>query len=314
MERHQVVCYLSAILVGALLGFGVPSAGTVLSNVITPALAALLYVTFLQVPARSLVSALRDVRFLGAVLVVNFAVVPLVVAAMYAFMPDDQALRFGMLLVLLCPCVDYVIVFTGLAGGDNVRLLASTPVLLIVQMAVLPLLLTAFLGADLAAVIDAGPFLEAVVALIAIPLAAAWGTQWWSGRHRSGQQFSAGVSNAMVPLMMIVLAVVVASEISAIGDAVSQVLRAIGFYVVFLVVMAPAGVVIGRLFGLSVSSVRATAFSGATRNSLVVLPLALALPPGFEVAAVAVVAQTLVEVIGMVTYVRLIPLLAPARR
>ncbi|GCB43221.1 arsenical-resistance protein ACR3 [Streptomyces sp. NL15-2K] len=40
-------------------------------------------------------------------------------------------------------------------------------------------------------------------------------------------------------------------------------------------------------------------------------PLALALPDELAVAAVVVVAQTLVEVIGMVAYVRLIPRLVP---
>ncbi|MEU5090636.1 hypothetical protein [Streptomyces sp. NPDC021356] len=47
---------------------------------------------------------------------------------------------------------------------------------------------------------------------------------------------------------------------------------------------------------------RAIVFTGAIRNSLVVLPLALALPAGLEVAAVVLVTQTLVEVLGMVTY------------
>lgn len=57
---------------------------------------------------------------------------------------------------------------------------------------------------------------------------------------------------------------------------------------------------------------RAVVFTGATRNSLVVLPLALALPDALSVAAVVVVAQTLVEVLGMVAYVRLVPSLVPA--
>ncbi|MDN5725138.1 MAG: hypothetical protein L0G99_04280 [Propionibacteriales bacterium] len=48
-------------------------------------------------------------------------------------------------------------------------------------------------------------------------------------------------------------------------------------------------------------------FSGATRNSLVILPLALALPDSLSLVAVVVVTQTLVELVGMVTYVRLIP-------
>lgn len=41
------------------------------------------------------------------------------------------------------------------------------------------------------------------------------------------------------------------------------------------------------------------------------LPLALALPSPLAFAALVVVTQTLVELIGMVIYVRLIPLLIP---
>lgn len=75
--------------------------------------------------------------------------------------------------------------------------------------------------------------------------------------------------------------------------------------------MAFAGKVIARLFRLDTGAGRAIVFTGATRNSLGVLPLALALPDALAVAAVAVVTQTLVEVLGMVAYVRLIPSLLP---
>jgi ACR3 family arsenite transporter len=68
----------------------------------------------------------------------------------------DQAVRVGVLLVLLCPCVDYVIVFSGLAGGSNHRLLAVTPVLLVVQMLLLPVWLYAFLGSDLSHIVKFG--------------------------------------------------------------------------------------------------------------------------------------------------------------
>jgi ACR3 family arsenite efflux pump ArsB len=40
------------------------------------------------------------------------------------------------------------------------------------------------------------------------------------------------------------------------------------------------------------------------------LPLALALPQSLSIAPLAVVTQTLVELVGMVIFVRLVPLLA----
>lgn len=312
MERHQVVVYLAAMVAGGLLGWAWSAAGPGLAHAINPVLGALLYVTFLQVPAAELVRSLGDGRFLSATLVVNFVVVPLVVAAMFVFLPAEQAIRIGVLLVLLCPCVDYVIVFSGLAEGSNRRLLAATPLLLVAQMVLLPLFLYLFMGSELADIVEIGPFVEAFVVLIVIPLALAWATQAWAARAAAGRTVSAAASTTMVPLMAATLLIVVASQVPKLGGNLADVAAVIPFYVAFLVVMAFVGWAVARTFRLDVPAARAVVFTGATRNSLVVLPLALALPDRLSLAAAVVVAQTLVEVLGMVAYVRLVPRLIPA--
>jgi ACR3 family arsenite efflux pump ArsB len=312
MEQHQVAIYLGALAAGAAVGWAAPSAGPGLEHVINPVLAALLYVTFLQVPVAQLGRSLRAGRFLAAALVVNFVVVPVVVATMLGFLPADSAVRLGALLVLLTPCVDYVIVFTGLAGGSSLRLLAATPLLLVAQMLLLPAFLLLFLGSELAEVVEVGPFLEAFVVLIVIPLTLAWLTQTWASRATAGRRIADATGTAMVPLMAATLVTVVASQVPKLNDGLAQVARVVPFYVLFLVVMAFAGMGVARLFTLDVSDSRAIVFTGATRNSLVVLPLALALPDTLAVAAVVVVTQTLVEVLGMVIYVRAVPRLLPA--
>lgn len=119
------------------------------------------------------------------------------------------------------------------------------------------------------------------------------------------------MESLMVPLMMATLSVVVASQIDAVRADLSSLLKVIPLYVAFLVVMVPLGIIISRVFSQDVPGTRAVVFSGATRNSLVVLPLALALPDPFALVAVVVVTQTLVELVGMVTYVRLVPRLIP---
>ncbi|MCI2418767.1 arsenic resistance protein [Saccharopolyspora sp. K220] len=313
MQRHQVVVYVAAIALGVLLGWTVPGAGSGLEQAINPVLGALLYVTFLQVPARELAHSLRDGRFLAATLVVNFLVVPVVVAAIFAFLPDDRAIQVGVLLVLLTPCVDYVIVFSGLAGGSSQRLLAATPLLLLVQMLLLPLFLLIFLGPGLAEVVEVGPFLHAFLVLIVIPLALAWGTQAWAARQRAVTAVVEAFGTAMVPLMAVTLLVVVASQVPKLGGNVVRVAVVVPGYVVFLIAMAFAGLAVARAFGLDTGPGRAVVFTGATRNSLVVLPLALALPDALGLAAAVVVTQTLVEVVGMVLYVRLVPELLPDR-
>lgn len=314
MEAHQVAVYVGAMAAGALLGWAAPGAGPGLEYAINPVLGALLFVTFLQVPAAELFRSLRDGRFLAAVLVVNFVVVPLVVAAMFTLLPAGQAVRIGVLLVLLCPCIDYVIVFSGLAGGSSRRLLAATPLLLVAQMVLLPGFLYLFMGAELADIVEVGPFVEAFLVLIVIPLALAWTVQAWAARRPAGRRTAEAAGTAMVPLMAATLLAVVTSQVPKIGGSLGEVAAVVPFYAAFLVVMAFAGRAVARLFRLAAPAARAVVFSGATRNSLVVLPLALALPDRFAVAGAVVVTQTLVEVVGMVVYVRLVPRLVPAER
>ncbi|QCU77963.1 arsenic resistance protein [Citricoccus sp. SGAir0253] len=311
LERWQIPLYLAALGVGAVFGLAAPSTAPALELAINPVLMVLLYATFLGVPLTRLGRALRDGRFLTGLLVLNFIVVPVVVYALSRFVADDQALLLGVLLVLLTPCIDYVIVFSGLAGAAHDRLLAAAPLLMLAQMLLLPAYLGLFMGPGLFQVLDVAPFLEAFLLLIVAPLTLAAITQYVATRSAAARKVMEVMEALMVPLMMTTLAVVVASQIAAVRADLSSLLRVIPLYVAFLVVMVPLGVLAGRVFGQDAPATRAVVFSGATRNSLVVLPLALALPESLALAAVVVVTQTLVELVGMVTYVRLIPRLVP---
>ena len=70
-------------------------------------------------------------------------------AVLVQFLPPDPMVRLGVLLVLLTPCIDYVVTFSHLGRADARLLLAATPALLIMQMLLLPLFLNLFLGKTL---------------------------------------------------------------------------------------------------------------------------------------------------------------------
>lgn len=316
LERHQVLLCLAALAAGGVLGLLVPSVAGYAEAAITPVLALLLYATFLGVPVRALTAALRDRRFLVTVLVVNVVVVPPVVLALTRIIAHDEALLVGVLLVLLTPCVDYVLVFTGLAGGARERLLAATPLLMLAQMVLLPVVLRVVLGPEVVAAVDLEPFVRAFLVLIVLPLAAAWLTQVLAARGPAGwsravRTWTAGVEAAMVPLMMATLLVIVASQIAGVGARFGSLLLVIPVFVLFAAVMVPLGILAGRIARLDVAGTRAVALSGVTRNSLVVLPLALALPARFDLAPLVVVTQTLVELLVLVVLVRLVPRFVP---
>jgi ACR3 family arsenite efflux pump ArsB len=304
-ERHQVALYLAAIGLGLVFGLAIPDAAGPLEISITPLLGLLLYATFLGVPFGRLAGALRDARFLTTVVVLNFVIVPPIAFGLSRFVAFDQALVVGVLLVLLTPCVDYVIVFTGLAGGSRERLLAATPLLMLAQMALLPLYLWLMVGSEFAASVDLRPFALAFLLLIVLPLALAALTQALAVRTRFARAVTAAGLAAMVPLMMLTLAVVVGSQVAAVTGSLGSLLAVVPLFVAFAVILTMLGAAAGRVARLDTPTRRAVVFSGVTRNSLVVLPLALALPPAFALTPLVVVTQTLVELVVMVALVAL---------
>lgn len=307
MERFQIPLYLAALAVGALAGWWAPGLGGLAAPAVTPVLAALLYVTFLGIPLRRVGEGLRDLRFMACLVIVNFAAVPVIVFALIRAFSIEGPMLIGVLLVLLTPCIDYVIVFSGLAGAANDRLLAASPVLLVLQMLTLPLYLWSFLAPDVAVAVHWGTFAQALAVVIVIPLVAAAVTQWAAARSPVARRWGRLAGGAMVPLMMLTLATVVASQIAIVGSRAQALLPLVPVYVSFAALMTALGWAAGRLAGLRVRERRAVLFSGVTRNSLVVLPLALAAPDGTVLAPLAVLTQTLVELLVMLALVGLVP-------
>lgn len=79
------------------------------------------------------------------------------------------------------------------------------------------------------------------------------------------------------------------------------------------IVMLIVGLAAGKIAKLDIPAQRALVFSGSTGDSLVDLPLALSLPAALNLVPMAVVTQTLVELVGMIVFIHLIPRLMPQR-
>lgn len=312
LENNQPVIYFVAVLLAGALAFAVPGTG-VLEAAINPALAFMLFVTFLQVPVAQLGQAFTQVRFLGALLMSNFIVIPLLVFALLPLMPADPLIRLGVLLVLLAPCIDYVVTFTHLGRGDARLLLAATPALLLVQMLALPLYLNAFLGEGAAAVMQVGPFAHAFAWLIAAPLLLAAAVQWLAGKSQAVARVNGLLGLCPVPATALVLFIVVAAVGPRIEAALPAALAVIPLYLAFAVAAPLLGWWVARLWRLEPAAGRAVAFSSATRNSLVVLPLALAVPGALPVLPAVIITQTLVELLSELVYVRMLPRLGAAK-
>ncbi len=305
LEQHQIRLYFIAVILAVIMALLIP--GTAALEIgINPALALMLFVTFLQVPIAELGRAFRNGRFLAALLLTNFLFIPILVAGLLPFLPSDPMVRLGVLLVLLTPCIDYVVTFAHLGRADARLLLASTPALLVVQMLFLPIYLRLFLGEKATDLVQAGPFIQAFVWLIAVPLLLAGFVQLWADRHQTGAKLAMTLSYLPVPATALVLFIVAATVVPQLGLATEHVFSVTPFYIIFALCAPLIGWGMSRLFRLESSAGRALAFSAGTRNSLVILPLALAVPGAIPILPAIILTQTLVELLCELIYIRVI--------
>ncbi len=307
IERRQVWIYLAAIGLGLAIGGLAPQVGPFLETLLWPCLATLLFATFVQVPLDHLPEAFRDRRFISVVLFANFAILPLLVWGLLRLVPDEPAVRLGVLLVLLVPCTDWFITFTHLAGGDTRRAIAITPINLLVQIALLPGYLWLFMGDGFTEILSAGRMLTVFGLLIVAPLLLAFLVERWATRRGVRKAVVIRLSWLPVPLLAAVVFLIAGSQAETVASSLPVFGSVFVAFVLFLLGAAVLGVVISRVFSLGVPQARTLVFSLATRNSFVVLPFALALPAGWDIAVVVIVFQSLIELFGMVGFLWWVP-------
>lgn len=307
LERYQAWIYLMAILIGLAVGRAFPELSASWEVLLWPVLGALLYATFTQVPLVHMAAAFRDRHFLSALLTGNFLVMPLVVGLLLFLLPENPAIKLGVLLVLLVPCTDWFISFTHLGGGDAGRAIAAAPILLVAQLLLLPFYVWLFMG-DMAVDLAIGGYLlPAFIGLILSPLLFAWITEKIAERNYRVQRFSARLGRLPIPLLAIVVFLIAASQVAIVMDMSAVLWPVLAVFTLFLIAAATAGKLLSRSFGLNVSAARTLVFSLGTRNSFVVLPVALSLPEAWSAAVVVIVFQSLVELFGMVAYLHWVP-------
>ncbi|WP_338654030.1 arsenic resistance protein [Lysinibacillus sp. Y5S-8] len=310
LENHQIWIYVFSLMIGGLLGFTNEEFGATLDWMISPLIAILMYGMFAQIPFLKLREAISNLKFMGALLVGNFIAVPMIVWILTALFPQSAPVLLGVCLVLLTPCIDYVIVFTQLGKGNEKLMLAATPILFVVQMMLLPLYLWLFIGEEMVGIVQVEPFLEAFLLLIVLPLIIAVITQLWAKKNERGEKVLESTAWLPVPFMALVLIVVVASQIGKVYSDFDVIVRVMPIYILFLIIMPVVSRLIGLTFKLDTGAGRALIFSMGTRNSLVVLPLALALPASWAtIAAAVIVTQTMVELVGELIYMKAVPYL-----
>ncbi|WP_197030700.1 arsenic resistance protein [Halomonas sp. BC04] len=307
LETYQVLVYLAAITMGLILGTILPGKVGMLEALLWPLLGVLLYATFTQVPLTKLRGAWRDTHFITAAVIGNFVLLPLVAWGLASLFAAEPAVRLGILLVLLVPCTDWFITFSHLGGGKAQYAIAFSPISLLLQLILLPFYLWLFLDQSLLVAVVQRELLLAFAGLILLPLLLAFVTEKWAQGRRRREHYVERLGWLPVPLLALVVFSIAATQVGVVTGSLPLLGRLLLAFACFLLVAALLARLLAQVTKLPPAQGRVLAFSLGTRNSFVVLPLALSLPASYELAVVAIVFQSLVELIGMAIFLWWVP-------
>jgi len=167
--------YSIIILLSVAIGLGAGQFEFFKNNadfLIVPLLVGMLYVIFLQIPVEDLKNSFKNVKFTYVALAINFIWTP-VLAWLLAliFLADTPALWIGFIMLMVTPCTDWYLIFTGIARGNVPLSTTILPVNLILQILLLPVYLLIFGGTT--GFVNLSFLVESVFIVLLTPLALA---------------------------------------------------------------------------------------------------------------------------------------------
>lgn len=164
--------YTMIILLAVIIGLGVGQVGTIRAQAgffIVPLLVGMLYVTFLQIPVQDVKNSFKNVRFTFTSVIINFVWTPMLAWLLaLVFLADTPALWIGFIMLMVTPCTDWYLIFTGIARGNVALSTTILPLNLILQILLLPLYLLIFGGAT--GFVKLSFLVESVVIVLLTPL------------------------------------------------------------------------------------------------------------------------------------------------
>lgn len=159
-----ILSAIAGLFIGRITFFGDVSV-----YLIEPFLMILLFMVFLSVDLKNIKKSFMNYKFTVISLIINFLWTPIFAVVLgMLFLNDSIDLQVGFLMLLVTPCTDWYLVFTGLSKG-NVNLGATIlPLNLLLQVILLPVYLFIFMGNKMN--INSTAILESIIYVLIIPM------------------------------------------------------------------------------------------------------------------------------------------------
>ncbi|TYS63526.1 arsenic resistance protein [Sutcliffiella horikoshii] len=290
--------YTLIIFIAVIIGIGIGQVELIRNNAesfIVPLLVAMLYITFLQIPIEEIKKAFKNIKFTYTSVTINFVWTPILAWLLaMVFLGDNPALYIGFIMLMVTPCTDWYLIFTGIAKGNVALSAAILPLNLILQVILLPVYLLIFGGKT--GVIELSFLVESILIVLFIPLVLAFLTNMFLRNRQHLKEYL--ISNfSVLPIIFLSLAIVAmfASQGQLLLDNLDLMWQItlpilLFFTINFFVVQK-----VGQLMRFPLSDRTSFSLTTLARNSPIALAIAMTAFPDQPLIALTLVIGPLLE-------------------
>ena len=292
--KLQPAIIITAALLGLLLGAVTPL-GSVSSSLIEVFLMMLLYILFLSIDLKQIKKSFTNIRFTLSAVIINFVFTPLFGYLLgKVFFPGSLDIRIGLLMLLVTPCTDWYLVFTGLSKGNVELGMSILPLNLILQIVLLPVYLLVLIGSEVT--MDVGSLVSSVAMVLVIPFVLAYITKLITKNSEKFKNFLSEQGDNL-QLLFLCLAVVVmfASEGKNLLDNPLLLAQMFIPLLIFFAVLFFVAQIVGKLMRFPKKDTVALNMTTLARNSPLSLAIAVVTFPEQPLVSLALVIGPLIE-------------------
>lgn len=292
--KLQPVIIITAALLGLLLGAVTPL-GEVSSSLIEVFLMLLLYILFLSIDLKQIKKSFTNIRFTLTAVIINFVFTPLFGYLLgKIFFPGSLDIRIGLLMLLVTPCTDWYLVFTGLSKGNVELGMSILPLNLILQIVLLPVYLLVLIGSEVT--MNVGSLVSSVAMVLVIPFVLAYITKAFTKNSDKFKNFLFEQGDNL-QLLFLCLAVIVmfASEGKNLLDNPLLLAQMFIPLLIFFAVLFFVAQITGKLMKFSKKDTVALNMTTLARNSPLSLAISVVTFPEQPLISLALVIGPLIE-------------------
>jgi ACR3 family arsenite efflux pump ArsB len=314
IEKYQTLIIFSAIPVGLLFG-RIPAVEQYAEIFVTPFLFVMLFGAFLNIPLKDYRKAFANIKFSITTVSINFIWTPLLVWTLgKLFLSDSPVLQIGFIMLMVTPCTDWYLVFTGAVKG-NIPLSASVlPANLVFQVVLLPVYLLIFGGAS--GTVDVRAVLVSITVMLLLPFSLAQAGKLLLGKmENSGKRER--VQAVFGSLQTVLLAMAIMAMFAAKGGSLLANLNFVAVLLIPLILFYIINFVlaqsVGRLFRYSYEDTASLTLTTIAKNSPMTLGVALMAFPDEPLIHLIMIIEPLIELPAMMLITRVLLIIRDKR-